>query len=130
MFSIKADSAASVCTESRVFLPLEPGIHPFPIKRAPVHLPPIFAKPRYEIDDEQELAVLSEVKPTPKFASMVLGIAKVFRRHHVDSTPFNVVKFEPTWFTSPDNWRPGLVTLEQAASREEIVRRPEAFERV
>ena len=117
-------------TESRVFLPLEPGVHPFPIKRAPVHLPPIFAKPRYEIDDEQGLAALSEIKPTLKLSSMVSGIAKVFRRRHVESVSVNVVKFEPTWFTSPDNWRPGLVTLEQAASRGEIVRRPEAFERV
>ncbi|KAH8108451.1 hypothetical protein DFH11DRAFT_1632913 [Phellopilus nigrolimitatus] len=35
----------------------------------------------------------------------------------------------PVWFTSPDNWRPGLLTLDQAAMRAEIVHRPEGFER-
>ena len=33
------------------------------------------------------------------------------------------------WQTTEDNWRPGLVTLEQAARSKAIVRRPEAFER-
>ena len=33
------------------------------------------------------------------------------------------------WQTTEDNWRPGLVTLEQASRSKAIVRRPEAFER-
>ncbi|KAL5529428.1 hypothetical protein ACEPAG_5413 [Sanghuangporus baumii] len=131
MFLITTGPASNARTsESRVFLPLEPGITPFPIKRSPVYMPPIFAKPRYELNDEQELAALFEVKPTPKLAAVASNIARVFRHQKFARISLDIAKVEPTWFTSPDNWRPGLVTLEQAASREDIVRRPEGFERV
>ncbi|OCB88071.1 hypothetical protein A7U60_g4858 [Sanghuangporus baumii] len=122
MFSNTTGPASKARTnESRVFLPLEPGITPFPIKRSPVYVPPIFAKPRYELDDEQELPALLEVKSTPKLAAVAASIASVFRRQKFAHVSINTAKLEPTWFTSPENWRPGLVTLEQAASREDIM---------
>ncbi|KAL5490098.1 hypothetical protein ACEPAI_4931 [Sanghuangporus weigelae] len=131
MFSITTGPASNARTsESRVFLPLEPGISPFPIKRSPVYVPAIFAKPEYELNDEQELAAVFEVKSTPKLTAVAASIASVFRRQKFVRVSVDIAKVEPMWFTSPDNWRPGLVTLEQAASREDIVRRPEEFERV
>ncbi|KAL5511435.1 hypothetical protein ACEPAH_4651 [Sanghuangporus vaninii] len=121
MFSITTGPASKTRTkESRVYLLLEPGITPFPIKRSPVYVPPVFTKPRYELDDEQELSSLLEVKSTPKLAAVATSITSVFRRHKFAYVSVNTAKLEPTWFTSPENWRPGLVTLERAASREDI----------
>lgn len=117
--------------EQVIFVPLEAGVVSFPLTRVAVPMPDQSPKSFFDYDDEDEVA--QPTKSLPKLASAAaIRITKVFRRRHAcptqsDDVSANIV---PTLFTSPDNWRPGLLTLEQAACRADIVKRPEIYERV
>ncbi|EJD05247.1 uncharacterized protein FOMMEDRAFT_154467 [Fomitiporia mediterranea MF3/22] len=125
--------------EPVVLLPLESGILPFPLKRDVIETLPRFGRPEYGSEGEGELATPLVSKSVRRFSDRLRGVFR--RRSHQRGVkvvfPANAndaadVDSETAlmWFTSADNWRPGLLPLEQAARRADIVRRPEAFERV
>lgn len=118
--------------ESRVFLALEDGVAPFTLKRPDVDLEPNFAPPTYSygfnLDDDDD----DEDDEPPKLtAKLRIAAGAIGRLSHALRRPLTKPsrQAESVVFTNPDNWRPGLVTLEQAATRVDIVRRPESFER-
>ncbi|EJC98197.1 uncharacterized protein FOMMEDRAFT_161949 [Fomitiporia mediterranea MF3/22] len=126
--------------ESVVLLPLEAGILPFPLKRDVIETLSRCGRPEYVSEDEGELATPLVSKSVRRFSDSLSG---VFRRRDDRQRGVKVVLSSKVndaddvdsdnaimLFTSADNWRPGLLPLEQAARRADIVRRPEAFERV
>ena len=123
--------------ESVVLLPLKSGILPFPLKRDVLETLPRFGRPEYGSEDEGELATPLVSKSVRRFSDCLSGVFR--RRSHQCGVkvvlPAEVNNADDVdsenalmWFTSADNWRPGLLPLEQAARRADIVRRPEAFE--
>lgn len=117
-------------TKASTFLPLETGVVPFSLKREAVM--PIAYEIRRGNTVCDEVNEEPNVRVTPRLRSVFAGHAnrlstfaraKLLRRRNAMST------LEPVWYTSEDNWRPGLLTLEQAARRDDIVHRAEAFER-
>ncbi|EJD00723.1 uncharacterized protein FOMMEDRAFT_157824 [Fomitiporia mediterranea MF3/22] len=115
--------------ESFVLLPLESGILPFPLKRDVIETLPRFGRPEYGSEDEGELAILLVSKSVRRFSDRLSGLFR--RRDHqrgVKAVLSPKVKDADgvdsdnalLWFTSADNWRPGLLPLEQAARRADI----------
>ncbi|EJD00279.1 uncharacterized protein FOMMEDRAFT_158948 [Fomitiporia mediterranea MF3/22] len=114
---------------SVVLLPLESGILPFPLKRDVIETLPRLGRPEYGSEDEGELATLLVSKSVRRISDRLSG---VFRRRDrqrgvkvVPSPKVNDVDDVASnnaimWFTSADNWRPGLLPLEQAARRADI----------
>lgn len=132
---LSSTSSVTTSCSSQDFLPLENGIAPFPLKRAVVIPQPSFSiNYDYDADDDSEGDSDNELDDdAPSKLAMKLRVATnaLGRLTHAlrrrSTRPARIT--ESVVLTSPDNWRPGLVTLEQAACRADIVRRPESFER-
>lgn len=135
MSSIFSASSVSSCSsrgESLVYLHLEDGIAPFPLKRAAGNTQLRFDVPTYsygyddgEPDDDDDDAPTKLALKLQLVAGALGRLSHALRRRPGKPSQ----NTESIVFTSPDNWRPGLVTLEQAATRADIVRRPESYER-
>ena len=119
----------STRSESRVFVPLQTGVLPFALERAADSNPDFIYvhRNRPYMHDEDE----DEEEAAPRTKSKIVECLARFKasmfsgKRSIKEVPSE----EFIWQTTEDNWRPGLVTLEQAARSKAIVRRPEAFER-
>jgi len=113
-------------TEPKVYVPLNAGVVPFPLTRVDSNPDFIFVhRIRPYMHDEDE-----EDEETPRAKSKLAECLSRFKLPTFRRAIKEVPSSEFVWQTAESNWRPGLVTLEQAARRKEIVHRAEAFEKL
>ncbi|EJC98199.1 uncharacterized protein FOMMEDRAFT_161951 [Fomitiporia mediterranea MF3/22] len=102
---VESDASIRVRGERKTEIP------PFLLMVDTIDMLPRFGKPEYGLEDEGELATPLISKFVPRLSDRIAG---AFRRHD-HQCPAKVIL--STKFTSPNDWRPGLLLLEQAAHR-------------